>query len=453
MKQVLEEMRACFMSGETLDVDGRIRRLQELRQAIGAFEEEILAALETDLGKAAFEGYATELGVVYGELDHTLRHLRAWAKPRRMPTPMVQFPSASRVYAEPLGVVLIMSPWNYPFQLAIAPLIAALAAGNCAVVKPSRYASATAAVVERLLQSCFPPRYVSVFQGGGEVNTRLLEQRFDHIFFTGSVKVGKVVMRAAAEQLTPVTLELGGKSPAIVDGTADIDLAARRIVWGKCINAGQTCVAPDYLLVQREAADKLTAAMIKYIGQFYGENPLENPEYPKIVNAGHFERLSGLLASGKILFGGRTDPAANKIEPTILTEVAPESPIMREEIFGPLLPVIPFADMAQAVEFVRQREKPLALYLFTSDGKTRRRVLQEISFGGGCINDTLVHLANPHMPFGGVGQSGMGAYHGRKGFETFSHYKSVLQKANWLDLPVRYAPYGERLGLLKRLMK
>lgn len=453
MKETIEKQRDFFASGKTLDLKFRLEQLEALRRGIQKCEGEILHALESDLGKSAFEGYETEVGLVLEEISFAKKHLREWARSKRVRTPFLHFPSKSKIVKEPLGVVLIMSPWNYPFQLTMAPLAAALAAGNCAVLKPSRYAAATAEVMGKLVRDCFSPEYVCLFQGGRDVNAALLRERFDHIFFTGSVDVGKSVMRAAAEHLTPVTLELGGKSPVLVDQTADIDLAARRIVWGKCLNAGQTCVAPDYVLVQEEAREELLRAMEKYIRVFYGAEPLKNPEYPKIINTKHFARLSSLLPEGKIRCGGRTDPENRKIEPTLLEDVSAEDPVMQEEIFGPILPVLSFREWDEALTFVKSREKPLALYLFTTDRAAKRRVLGEVSFGGGCINDTVVHLTNPHMHFGGVGQSGMGAYHGKKGFYTFSHEKCILEKSNALDIRFRYPPYGGRLSLLKKLMK
>lgn len=453
MKDVIAKQRAFFNSGRTLDPDFRIEQLKRLKLALVAHEDRLLEALTADLGKAAFEGYATELGLVHEEISFSLSRLGAWIRPKRVPTPILHFPSSSRIVPEPLGLVLIMSPWNYPLQLTIAPLVAAIAAGDCAVLKPSRYSQAASAAMESMIREYFDPEYVSFFQGGSEVNTALLAERFDHIFFTGSPAVGKVVMEAAAKNLTPVSLELGGKSPCIVDETANIEVAARRIAWGKCVNAGQTCVAPDYLLVQSSVKDRLLEAIKRSIASFYGSDPLSNPEYPKIVNQKHFERLSGLLAGGKAYCGGRTDPARRKIEPTILEGAGLDSPAMQEEIFGPILPVIEFATMDEAFAVIRRFEKPLALYLFTRDPARERRVLKEVSFGGGCVNDTLVHLSNPNMQFGGVGYSGMGAYHGYRGFETFSHFKSVLRKSPGIDVPFRYPPYKGKLGLLKFLMK
>ncbi len=453
MKEIIGKQRSYFNTGATLPLAFRISCLKRLKQALTEFEPVLLAALQEDLGKPAFEGYEAELGLLHEEINFTLRNLRAWAKPKRVPTPLVHFPAKSTIYTEPLGVVLIMSPWNYPLQLTIAPLIAAISAGDCAVIKPSRYSPATSAAIEKMLGQYFNAEYISVFQGGSQVNTALLELKYDHIFFTGSSHVGRIVMQAAAKNLTPVTLELGGKSPCIIDETADIALAARRIAWGKLINAGQTCVAPDYALVHESVKDQFITEYASAVRSFYGQDVLDNDEYCKIINEKHFARLSALLSGGTVAFGGKADEAGRKIEPTVLTDVSPESPVMQEEIFGPILPVLPFRSFTETLDFVKSRPKPLALYLFTTDAQRELRVLNEVPFGGGCVNDTVVHLSNPHMHFGGVGESGMGGYHGKMGFYTFSHQKSVLKKSNWLDIPFRYAPYGERLSLLKKLMK
>lgn len=453
MKEIIMKQRSYFNTGATLPISFRAGQLRQLKKALKEFEPQLLAALHTDLGKPEFEGYESELGILYEEINYTLRHLNSWAKPKGVPTPLMHFPSKSKIYVEPLGVVLIMSPWNYPLQLTIAPLIAAIAAGDCAVVKPSRYSAATSAVIGEMIGKFFSPEYISVFQGGSQVNTALLELKYDHIFFTGSPHVGRIVMEAAAKNLTPVTLELGGKSPCIVDETADIGLAARRIAWGKLINAGQTCVAPDYVLVHESKQEEFIRAYVSAVKMFYGEDILHNGEFCKIINQKHFSRLNGLLAGVKVAYGGGSDEELQKIEPTVLTDVTPESPVMQEEIFGPLLPVLPFQSFTETLAFVKSRPKPLALYLFTGDTQREQRVMNEVPFGGGCINDTIVHLTNPNMHFGGVGESGMGGYHGKMGFLTFSHQKSVLKKSVRIDVPVRYAPYGNRITLLKKLMK
>ena len=452
-EEMLARQREYVRAGNTRPFSFRLRQLTLLEQALQADEAVLLQALKEDLGKAPFEGYETELGILLEELRFAKRNLAAWMRPRRVPTPLMHFPSKSVIVREPLGVVLILSPWNYPLQLTLAPLIAALSAGNCAVVKPSRYAPKTAAALQRMLAACFPPELVSVVQGGREENQELLALRFDHIFFTGSPQVGRVVMEAAAKHLTPVTLELGGKSPCLIDETAQLDLAARRIAWGKGLNAGQTCVAPDYVLLPAGRVKGFAAAYRKAVRRFYGADPLSNPEYPRIITQRHFERLCRLMESGTVLWGGRTDPSRLKIEPTLLFGVAPQSAVMQEEIFGPLLPLVPYETIEEALGLIESLEKPLAFYLFTRDKALAKRVLLQVPFGGGCINDTVIHLSNPRLPFGGVGESGMGAYHGKKGFDTLSHEKSVLLKSDKLDIPFRYPPYGKRLSILRKIMR
>lgn len=440
--ELVRAQRDFFETNKTKSIAFRTVALERLGREIRAREHRLLRALRQDLGKSNMEGYMAEIGLALNELQYVAAHMKRWAAKRAVPTPVSQFPSSSFQIAEPYGVVLVMSPWNYPFLLSIEPLIGALAAGNTVVLKPSAYAPNMARELDVLVRTCFPPEYVSVVQGGREANAALLEQRFDYIFFTGSVAVGKLVMEHAAQHLTPVTLELGGKSPCIVDRTANLKLAAKRIVFGKFLNAGQTCVAPDYLLVHREVKNRLLAYMRQYIRLFYGEDPLKNPDYPRIINEKHFLRLKGLLQNQHVFVGG-TDNGVDRIAPTLLDAVSPDSPVMQEEIFGPILPVLTYATLDEAIRFVKGREKPLALYLFTTDRTTERRVLREVSFGGGCINDTVVHLATPYLGFGGVGKSGMGSYHGRKSFDTFSHYKSILKNSSFLDLPVRYPPTSE----------
>lgn len=440
LAELTAAQRAYFLTDATRPVSGRLKALDDFRLAILKREGKIYAALKADLHKSEFEAYMTEVGMVLDELRFVSKHVRGWASPHSVHTPLAQFPSKSFRLPEPYGVVLIMSPWNYPFQLSLEPLIGAIAAGNCAVVKPSAYAPHTSQVIAELIADCFPPEYVSVVQGGRRENQDLLKQRFDYIFFTGSVAVGKLVMESASRYLTPVSLELGGKSPCIVDQTADLKIAARRLAFGKFLNAGQTCVAPDYLLVQRSVKDELLRNLMAEIRNFYGENPLENESYPKIINEKHFNRLKGLIRGETVLAGGQTNDR-EQIAPTILDDVSADSPVMQEEIFGPILPVIVYDRLEEAVRFVRGREKPLALYLFTRDRSTERKVLGSLSFGGGCVNDTIIHLATSHMGFGGVGNSGMGSYHGKASFDTFSHYKSMVKKGNWLDLPFRYPPY------------
>lgn len=451
-KSILHAQRAYFQTGDTKDVEFRIRQLKKLYQWIEVHEQEIMDALYQDLNKSNFEAYATEIGIVKEEIRYTLKHLRKWAAPKRVPTPITQFPSKSFVYPEPYGIVLIMSPWNYPFQLTIAPLVGAICAGNCAVVKPSAYSPHTTKVMADMLKELFPEKYIAVVEGGRQENQALLNERFDYIFFTGSVNVGKYVMEKASAHLTPVSLELGGKSPCIVDETADLKLAAKRIVWGKFLNCGQTCVAPDYILVQNSVKDKLVRYMEKYICKMFGKEPMQNPEYPKMINEKHFNRVLGLTEQTHIVCGGGSDAGKLKIEPTILDQVTWESPVMQEEIFGPILPVLTFYDIEEAIQMVNARPRPLALYYFTKDKQREAMMLKQVSYGGGCINDTIVHLATSHMPFGGVGNSGMGGYHGKDSFDTFTHKKSIMKKSLLLDIPIRYAPFKNKLNILKKLM-
>lgn len=448
---MLHAQRAYFGKGECKDVNFRIAQLKKLYQWICEHEQEIMDALYQDLNKSPFEAYATEIGIVKEEIKYTLKHLRKWAAPKRVRTPITQFPSKSFIYQEPYGVVLIMSPWNYPFQLTIAPLAGAMCAGNCAVVKPSAYSPATTRLMAGMIKELFSEEYIAVVEGGREANQALLDEKFDYIFFTGSVNVGKYVMEKASAHLTPVSLELGGKSPCIVDETADIKLAAKRIVWGKFLNSGQTCVAPDYILVQRSVKDKLIKQIGKCIRKMYGKDALANEEYPKMINEKHFDRVLGLMEGAHIVSGGESDRARLKIAPTILDQVDWESAVMQEEIFGPLLPVLTFYDIKEVIQMVNARPSPLALYYFTKDKRRERKVLKHISYGGGCINDTVVHLATSHMPFGGVGNSGMGGYHGKDSFDTFTHRKSIMKKSLLIDVPIRYAPFKNKLALLKKI--
>ncbi|WP_326975139.1 aldehyde dehydrogenase [Caproicibacter sp. BJN0012] len=449
IEETMEAQRAFFATNATKSVPFRIDALKKLKASILKKERELYAAMKSDLNKSEFETYMTELGMVLDELRFVAKHTPGWAKNRRVHTPLAQFHSRSFQMPEPYGVVLIMSPWNYPFMLCLEPLIGAIAAGNCAVLKPSAYAPKTSQIISEIIADCFPQNYVAVVQGGRRENQDLLDQRFDYIFFTGSVSVGKLVMESAAKNLTPVSLELGGKSPCIIDKTANLKVAARRLAFGKFLNAGQTCVAPDYLFVHRSVKDQIIEYLKQEISAFYGSNPLENDSYPKIINEKHFNRLKGLMADGKILTGGETN-GREQIAPTLLDGVDGDSPVMREEIFGPILPVLTFDEIGEVISFVGNREKPLALYLFTTDRAVEKRVLTSLSFGGGCVNDTIIHLATSHMGFGGVGNSGMGSYHGKFSFDTFSHYKSILKKYNWIDLPFRYLPYTDlNLKLLK----
>ena len=451
IQELVKKQRAFYATGATRPVAFRLEALARLETEIKNRESELFAAFREDLNKAPSESYMTETGMTLSEISFMKKHLIRYARPKRHLTPLAQFHAKSFSIMEPYGVTLIMSPWNYPFMLCMEPLVGAIAAGNCCVLKPSAYAPATSAAIRRLIESVFPPEYVAVVEGGRAENAELLEQQFDYIFFTGGVKVGRLVMEKAAKNLTPVTLELGGKSPCIIDETADLKVAARRLAFGKFLNSGQTCVAPDYLLVQSSVKDRFLKLFRAETRRMYGKNPLENPDYPKIINEKHFNRIKGLMNSGTVFMGGEVRERTLQIAPTVLNQVKPSDPVMQEEIFGPLLPVLTFETIDEAENFVLEREKPLACYIFTRNKETERRLLGSLSFGGGCINDTIIHLATSRMGFGGVGNSGMGSYHGRKSFETFSHEKSIVKKYNWIDLPIRYQPYRKWKEKLLRL--
>ena len=451
IEQIVSAQRAYFAKGETLDLSFRRSALQRLKAAILAHENDINAALRADLNKSASETYMCETGMTLAELSYVLAHMNRWAKPCRVLTPLAQFHARSFTVKNPYGVTLIMSPWNYPFMLTMEPLIGALAAGNCCVVKPSAYAPVTSSVIRTIISECFPPEYVAVVEGGRRENQALLDQRFDYIFFTGGVTVGKEVMRKAAEHLTPVSLELGGKSPCIVDATAKLDLAAKRLAFGKLLNCGQTCVAPDYLLIDRKVKDEFLALLKKHITAMIGEDALQNENYVRMVNRRHYDRVLSLIDPAKVVFGGKGDPDSLHIQPTVMDNVTAEDAVMQEEIFGPILPVIAYDSIDEAIAFINEREHPLALYLFSEDKATQERFLHAVPFGGGCINDTIIHLATSRMGFGGVGQSGMGSYHGKKSFDTFSHEKSIVSKSTWMDLPVRYMPYSTIKDKLLRI--
>lgn len=443
---------AFWNTGATRSVEWRLTQLKKLEQALEEWEEALCDALKADLGKAVYESWLSEIGMTLGELCFARKHLKKWAAVKRRPSAMPLFPASSRVVPQPYGTVLIMSPWNYPVQLTLVPLVSALAAGNCAVVKPSAYAPNVARVVAQLLGDIFPPEYVSVVQGGRAENAALLEQDFDYIFFTGSPAVGKTVMAAAAQHLTPVTLELGGKSPVIIAPDANIPLAARRIAWGKFLNAGQTCVAPDHVYIPKNLRDAFVKELAGQIHQLYGAAPLTGPDLPKIINEKHFNRVAGLMGSGKTAVGGRTDPETRRIEPTVLVDVAESDAVMQEEIFGPVLPVLTYDSLDDLIARQQKKARPLALYIFTGDRALEKRIVSALPSGGVCVNDTVIHLANPHVPFGGVGNSGMGACHGKTGFDTFTHYRTVVRRGA-LDLPMRYAPYaGKNLNTVKKLM-
>ena len=451
-KQLIEEQRKHFATGKTKSLDYRVDQLKKLRQAILERESLIVAALNQDLRKPELDSYITEIRVSIQEIDYALKHLKKWAKPRRVKTSLETFPSVAQIYPDPLGIVLIISPWNYPFALAISPLIGAIAAGNCAVIKPSESTPTVSQVIAEIIQQTFSTTEIAVVEGDAIISQQLLMEKFDHIFFTGGTKIGQLVMEAAAKNLTPVTLELGGKSPCIVDTEIDLEETAKRIAWGKFLNAGQTCIAPDYLLVEKSIKEALITKLQECIVKFYGTNPQTSPDYCRIVNERQFNRLKALLKDGDILTGGQTDLEEKYIAPTLITNVSLESELMQEEIFGPILPILDYANLEDAIAFINQRPKPLALYLFSNNKSKQERVLEATSSGGVCINDTIFQVGVIDLPFGGVGPSGMGAYHGKATFDTFSHYKSVLKKSFRFELNVRYPPYGNKLNWIKRLL-
>lgn len=456
IEQIVKDQREYFLSGQTFDIKGRKQALRRLKSVLQQHEAEMLSAIKSDLGKSASEAYMCEVGLVYAEIGYTLRHLSSWARPQCKITPLTNFHGKSRIIAEPYGVVLVMSPWNYPVLLTLEPLIGALAAGNCVVVKPSAYSPATSKVLSQIISEVFDKRYVALIEGGRAENQTLLDQQFDYIFFTGGVTVGKHVMEKASKHLTPVTLELGGKSPVIVDRTANLRIAARRITFGKFLNCGQTCIAPDYVLVEKSVHDEFVRLLIEETHKMYGEgqksvNLLQNKDYGKIINQKHYERLCGLIDEEKVVMGGEQSPQTLQIAPTIMDNVTADDKVMQEEIFGPILPILTIENADEAYRFIQSRPKPLALYLFTNDKQTEKHFLQTLSFGGGCVNDTIIHIATSNLPFGGVGNSGMGSYHGKHTFATFSHYKSVVKKYTWLDIPMRYQPYSSLKNKLIRL--
>lgn len=443
--EIIEKQKVYFRSGATRSVEFRLKMLKRLYRAVKASEQEIGEALKQDLGKSEYEGFMCEVGLVLAEITYLRKHLRSFAAEKTVHTPLAQFASRSYVRPEPYGNVLIMSPWNYPFLLTIEPLVDAIAAGNTAVLKPSAYSPATGAVIEKLVGECFPTEYVAVVTGGRAENTALLEQKFDMIFFTGSGAVGKEVLHRAAEYLTPVVLELGGKSPCIIDRSAKLDLAAKRIAFGKYLNCGQTCVAPDYVLCQRSVKDAFVKELCAQIREQYGEEPLKNPDYGRIINAKHLARIRGLIDVEKVVIGGNVWEQTCRIEPTVLDNVTWDDAVMQEEIFGPVLPILTYDTLDEVYEMFAKRPKPLALYFFSEDRARIRQTMEACSFGGGCVNDVVIHLATSEMGFGGVGESGMGSYHGKDGFDAFSHRKSIVEKKTWIDLPMRYQPYRRKL--------
>ncbi len=444
----VKELRSFFDSGATKSIDFRLRQLNKFKVAILAHTKDIQEALWIDLHKSSEESYLTEIGIVVSEINNQIKHLRRWAKPKRVSSPLFLIPSRSKIVYEPLGVALIIAPWNYPFQLTLNPLVGAIAAGCCAMVKPAPATSATSRIMETIIRECFESNYVDIVQGRREVNTMLLEQRYDIIFFTGSPSLGKIVSHAAANTLTPTVMELGGKSPCIVDKDANIELAAKRIAWGKLLNAGQTCIAPDYLFVHSSVKDQLLEALKAAIIKLYGTEPQKSRFYPRIVNDSAYERLTSYIKQSKIYFGGECIAKDRYISPTIIDNVDPKATIMQDEIFGPILPVMTFEQIDEAYDYINAHEKPLALYYFGTQGN---EALSRTTSGGGCINDTIMHITNHKLPFGGVGNSGMGRYHGHESFLAFSNRRAIVTTPTWIDLPMKYAPYP-LFELVKRIM-
>ncbi|SHE49207.1 aldehyde dehydrogenase [Clostridium fallax] len=455
LDNILKIQKDFYNLGITKNLDWRIERLKVLKEIIKKYEEEILNALKEDLHKSSFEGYATEVGIVYEEINTAIKHLKKWAKPEKKRTSISYFPAKSLILKEPYGVVLIIGPFNYPFQLCMAPLVGAIAAGNCVVLKSSEHSQSTGKIIDKIIKEAFSEEHVSAvdYRGGKESVQKLINQPFNYIFFTGSVKVGKIIMSAAAKNLIPVTLELGGKSPCIVDYDSKVQLAAKRIVWGKFLNAGQTCVAPDYIYVQKNIKDKFLVALKEEINKQFGDNIKNSEDYPRIINEDAFNRLINLIQKDKVYFGGDYSKNDLYIEPTILNNITWEDPIMEDEIFGPIIPVIEFEDLNEVINEVNNRPSPLALYYFSESVKKINRILSSISSGGATINDTVVHVASTEIPFGGVGNSGMGNYHGKYSFDTFTHKKGIMKRGTWLDINIRYAPFKDKLSIVKRIMK
>lgn len=449
--EILVKQREFFNTGKTIPVKFRIEMLKKLYSTVKKYEKEINEALKADLGKSDFEGFMCEVGLSLTEISYMIRHVKRFAKRKIVYTPIAQFASVSYKKPSPYGNVLIMSPWNYPFLLTIDPIADAIAAGNTVVVKPSAYSPETSNILKKIIEECFSPEYIAVVTGGRKENAELLDKKFDMVFFTGSQSVGKEVLRRCAEHLTPAVLELGGKSPCIIDSSAKIKLAAKRIVFGKYLNCGQTCVAPDYILCEKSVKDKFVSEVVMQIRKQYGENPLQNPDYGKIINEKHFERVAGLINQDKVVIGGNVNKDTLQIEPTVMDNVTFEDSVMEEEIFGPIMPIITYEKFEDIFTILKDKQKPLALYIFSENKKHINQVLSKVSFGGGCVNDVVIHLATSEMGFGGVGESGMGTYHGKLGFEAFSHTKSIVDKKTFMDLPMRYQPYNR--SIYGRLLK
>jgi len=453
IKLILESQKLYFQSQATRDIGMLKKRLASLRIEILKREDEIYEALYKDFKKSKFETYFGEIGIVISEIDATIKHISSWSKPKKVRASGLNFPSRDYIYSDPYGSVLVIAPWNYPFQLALAPVIAAIAAGNTVVLKPSEHTANTSKLLEIIISTVFKPEHVQVVEGGIPETTLLLKERWDYIFFTGSVVVGKIVAKAAAPYLTPITLELGGKNPCIIDNTMSTQLIAKRLVWGKFVNAGQTCIAPDYLLVHSSVKKQLISDLKKEIISAYGENPQESPDYPRIINTKNLSRLISMLEGSNVIFGGKSDSSDCYLEPTLVEDPSLDSKVMKEEIFGPILPILSYTNEADISAIVNNYEKPLGFYVFSTNKSFYKKMIETYSFGGGTINDTMIHFGNTNLPFGGVGESGVGAYHGQLGFDTFSHKKGIVVKGNWLDIPLRYAPYTNKLNKLKKLFK
>ncbi len=442
-----------FLTGKTLDVSYRKDQLKAFVNAFKKNEKMLFDAVWTDFHKSEFETFATELGILYSGANHAKNKLSNWTKPKKVLTNLPNLPGSSYIIPEPYGTALVIGAWNYPYLLSLGPLIGAMAAGNTMILKPSELSPHASAAMAKILNENFDQEYLHVVEGGVAETTELLRHKFDYIFFTGSSRVGKIIYKAAAEQLTPVTLELGGKSPCIIEKDASLKVSAKRIAWGKFINAGQTCIAPDYLLVHESVKEKLLGYIVEYIREFYGENPKGNPDFVRIVNAPNFARLTGLIEKEKIYYGGEYDATERYISPTILHNVTWNDPVMEDEIFGPILPVLTYKNLDEIISEINKRPKPLSLYIFTKSKKVQEKVLKQISFGGGTINDTIMHISNERLPFGGVGASGIGSYHGKAGFDTFSHHKSIMKRPTWIDIPLKYPPYNDfNLGLVKKVL-
>ncbi len=451
-KAIVQKQRDFFNTGQTKSVDFRIQQLKKLRAIIVENERNIIQALYDDLRKSDLEAYATEIGIVLAEIDFTLKNIKKWSKPERVSTPIFHQLATSWRYPEPYGVTYIIAPWNYPFQLLVAPMIGAIAAGNTVVLKPSEVSAHTAKLIYDMFNGVFDEGFVKVILGAVEESKAMLEQRFDYIFFTGGTEIGRYVYQAAARFITPVTLELGGKSPCIVDEDIQLTHTSRRILWGKFTNAGQTCVAPDYLLVNRKVKDKLLTKMKEHLHDFYGDNPATSPDYGRIISDRHFDRIKSMIDPEKVILGGETNKEDRYIAPTIVEGVSLDDRVMQEEIFGPVLPIIEYDTLDEAISYIKQFEKPLALYIYSQNSNVQEKIMNEVPFGGGCINESVMHVGQGQLPFGGVGESGIGSYHGKSSFETFSHYKSVLKKSTLTDMPIKYPPYKNNMGIIKKLM-